>query len=282
MDPLTVIRTMWHHKAFVLPVVLAVLIAAGYVFQFGPRYFESSMSYALVNPKSPTDAELEANPELVNLNRDNPFLRSSDPSLITEVVIARLGSSQTSAKLDAAGLSTDYTVGKGINGNGFVVSITGNGESEEEALATTRAVGELLQDELRGVQKINNADDRFLFAALVVNSADKATEQFSSRLRSVIMVLLGGSVLMFGAVAFARSLEASRTRRTTAHRKATDAKAALKSEGSPIVAPPLRSSTAGASLRPQIPSPRIHVPSGKSEPGVREESFATREPARRR
>ncbi|MEV4988867.1 chain-length determining protein [Pseudarthrobacter sp. LMD1-1-1.1] len=212
MDPLTVMRTIWRYKTFILPAMLVTLIAVVYVFQFGPRYFESNMSYAMVNPKLPTDKELDEQPQLSTLNKDNPFLRSSDPSLITEVVIARLDSSAVAESLKSKGLSADYTVNKGINGNGFVVTITGHGESEEQALATTRALGTTLEEELKTVQKINGADDRFLFTALIINAPDQATEQFSSRLRSVIMVLLGGAVLTFGAVSLARSLEARRDR----------------------------------------------------------------------
>lgn len=213
MDPQAVIRTIWHYKAFVLPVMVITLIAVVYVFQFGPRYYEASMSSALVNPKLPTDKELDESPEIHALNKDNPFLRSSDPSLITEVLIARLSSSDTAQAMESKELSADYSVSKGINGNGFVVSITGNGESEEQAIATTRALGIRLEEELRAIQKINGADDRFLFTSLIVTAPGEATEQFSSRLRSVIMVLLGGAVLTFGAVSLARAREAGSVRR---------------------------------------------------------------------
>jgi hypothetical protein len=213
MDPVAVIKTMWRFKSLVFPVLLITMIAAVYVFQFGPRYFESSASYALVNPRIPTDKELAANPDLEKVTKTNPFLRSPDPGLITEVVIARLNASAVPETLNAEGLNPDYTVSKGINGNGFMVTITGNGDSEQQALATTRALGGMLQAELSSVQKVNGADDGSLFTALSITPLDKATEQFSSRLRSVVMVLIGGIVMIFGAVSAARSLEAMRSRR---------------------------------------------------------------------
>lgn len=206
MDPMEVMRAMWRHKVFVLPVLVLTAIAAAYVYQFGPRYYEAGTSFAIVNPRLPSDRELQLDSSLANLNGDNPFLRSSDQALISEVLIARLTSSTVAEGLEAKGLSADYTVTKGINGNGFVVSITASGNSEKLAMRTADVLGDELQDNLRDIQKVNDADDRFLFTALTVTPLDKATEQFSSRLRSVIMVLLGGSILMFGAVSTARSV----------------------------------------------------------------------------
>jgi hypothetical protein len=213
MDPMAVIRAMWRHKAFVLPVLLLTAVAAAYVYQFGPRYYEAQTSYAIVNPRLPSDRELLLDPSLENLNGDNPFLRSSDQALISEVLIARLTSSVVSETLQAKGLSAEYSVSKGINGNGFVVSITGSGDSEMLAMRTAGALGDELQTNLRDIQKVNSADDRFLFTALTVTPIDKATEQFSSRLRSVIMVILGGLILMFAAVSMARSLATTRGRK---------------------------------------------------------------------
>lgn len=213
MDPMEVIRAMWRHKVFVLPVLVLTVIAAAYVYQFGPRYYEAGTSFAIVNPRLPSDRELQLDSSLANLNGDNPFLRSSDQALISEVLIARLTSSTVAEGLEAKGLSADYTVNKGINGNGFVVSITASGNSENLAMNTAAALGDELQDNLRDIQKVNNADDRFLFTALTVAPLDKATEQFSSRLRSVIMVLLGGAILMFGAISTARSVASARQNR---------------------------------------------------------------------
>ncbi len=231
MDPTAVIRALWRHKAFVLPVLLLTAVAAAYVYQFGPRYYEASTSYAIVNPRPPSDREMLLDASLANLNGDNPFLRSSDQTLISEVLIARLSSSPVADGLQATGLSTDYTVNKGINGNGFVVSITGSGDSEELAIKTVSALGNQLQSNLRDIQKVNNADDRFLFTALTVTPLGKATEQFSSRLRSVIMVMLGGSILMFAAVSMARSAATMRgNRRPKKNRTTRGGNAALTSD----------------------------------------------------
>ena len=153
------------------------------------------------------------NPELGKLNNKNPYLRSSDPSLIVQVLLTRLNDSSMADKLKEQGLSSDYTVSRGVGGiNGFLVDITGIAETPEKSFATTRALGSMLEKDLHDAQKVNGADDSYLFYLDSRGSPDKATEQFSSRLRSLIAVFLTGVVLMFGAVSIARSVSVSRNR----------------------------------------------------------------------
>ncbi|MBT8160331.1 MULTISPECIES: chain-length determining protein [Arthrobacter] len=231
MDPLAVLKTIWHHKFAALPVVFVTLIAAVYVFQFAPRSYESTMTYAVINPSIPTDADKIANPALKKLNSSNPYLRASDPTLVVQVLITRLKDTSTADDLASKGLSKQYDVVRGAIGgqNSFLVDITGDASTPAQSIATTKRLGELLTEDLSSIQKIDGADDAYLFTSLVVATPDKATEQFSSRLRSLIGVLVGGLVLMFGAVSIARGRAKARQRREEAARDA-DAAAATGSQ----------------------------------------------------
>jgi len=82
VDPIAVLKTLWQHRFVSLPVLLLTFAAAIYIFQFAPRSYESSSTYALINPDIPTAQEVEKKPALEQLNKKNPYLRSSDPSLI--------------------------------------------------------------------------------------------------------------------------------------------------------------------------------------------------------
>jgi hypothetical protein len=219
MDPMAVLKTLWHHKFFVLPVVLFTLLAAGYVYQFGPRSYEASMSYAVVNPIVPTSEDIEKKPELGLANKDNPYLRSADPGLVVDVLITRMNALATADKLATAGLGNEYAVSRGVGGNGFVIDIRGVGDSEEQAIATTVALGQALESDLQEMQSVNGADKTYLFSSLTVSTPDRATELYSNRLRAAIIVFLVGAILVFGAVSLARAVEAGRKRR--AARKAT-------------------------------------------------------------
>lgn len=214
MDPLAVLRTLWRHRIVSIPILLLTLAAGLYVFQFAPRSYETSATYAMINPDIPTQQDLLNNPELGKLNDKNPYLRSSDPSLIVQVLLTRLNDSSMADKLKEQGLSPEYTVSRGVGGiNGFLVDITGIAETPEKSFATTRALGSTLEQYLYDGQKVNGADDAYLFSSIMVAPPDKATEQFSSRLRSLIAVFLAGVVLMFGAVSIAHSISVTRTRR---------------------------------------------------------------------
>lgn len=216
MNPAEVLRTLWKHRLVSIPILLLTLASALYVFQFAPRSYETSSTYAMINPDIPTQLDIVKNPGLGKLNSKNPYLRSSDPSLIVQVLLTRLNDSSMVDKMKEQGLSSDYTVSRGVGGiNGFLVDITGIADTPEKSFATTRALGSMLEKDLRTAQKVNGADDSYLFTSILVAPPDKATEQFSSRLRSLIAVFLTGVVLMFGAVSIARSVSVSRNRLRT-------------------------------------------------------------------
>jgi len=214
MDPVAVFRTIWQQRRIAIPIVLLTAVAALYVFAFAPRTYESSATYAIVNPDIPTGADIAKNPQLGNLNTKNPYLRSSDPSLIVQVMLTQLNDTSTADLLVSKGLSRDYTASRGVGGiNGFLVDITGTGTTPEESISTTKALGKLMQTYLYDAQKVNGADDAYLFSSIVVATPDKASEQFSSRLRSLIVVLLCGAVLLFGTISVTRSVDAARKRK---------------------------------------------------------------------
>lgn len=215
MNPLSVIRIIMQYKIAAIPAMVATLIAAVYVFQFAPRSFESTASYAIINPNPPGKEDELLDPTLAKLNSDNPYLRSSDPTLIVQVVMTGLNSKNSVDLLESMRLSTDYSVTRysAGNGSGFVLDIAGRGASPEESSAVTRALGNMLQKDLYEQQKVNGADDRYLFTSIVIAQSAKATEQFSSRLRSVIVVFLGGVVLTFVSISVARSIRSARTSR---------------------------------------------------------------------
>ncbi len=211
MDPLSVIKTLWRHKFILIPVLLLTLVAVIYLFAFGPRSYQSTASFALVNPMVPTEQEIAKNPALGNLNSNNPYLRSSDNTLIAQVLTTRLSTEEVAKSLQMRDLGTEYTVERaGSYGSGLLIQATATGTSPEQSMDTVAVLGEYLVQELRAMQEINGADERFLFTALPVTTGDHATEQFSSRLRTVIMVGAGGVVLLFAAVSAAQALDRRR------------------------------------------------------------------------
>lgn len=214
MNPVSVLKMLWHHKISMVSVLVLTLLAGSYVYFLAPRSYSASTVYVLVTPKVPTAAQLAKDPALAALNSDNPYLRSADSSLIAQVMVTKLSSSDTADSVVAAGLKPDYTVTlPATSGTGQLIRIEASGSSPANAIATVEALGDRLKSELRSVQKVNNADDLYLFTALQIDAPNKATEQFSSRLRALIVVVIGGVILLFGAVSIARLVENSRATR---------------------------------------------------------------------
>jgi capsular polysaccharide biosynthesis protein len=217
MTPVSVLKILWRHKVSMITVLVLTLVAAAYVFFYAPRSYMASTVYVLVTPRVPTVEEMRTDSALATANSDNPYLRSADSSLITQVMATKLSSTDVVDSLKAAGLSPDYTVTlPATTGAGQLIRMEATGSSPQRAIATAEALGQNLTAKLRDAQKVNGAADRYLFTALQIDPPSKATEQFSSRLRSMIVVLIGGVILLFGAVSIARMLENSRAARKDA------------------------------------------------------------------
>jgi hypothetical protein len=208
MDPIYVIKTLWRHKWVAMPVVLLTIVACVYVMFFAQRSYQATMKYALITPKVPTAVELQTSPQLAKVNGDNPYLRSPDSTLLSQVLITKLGAQETVKSLKQQGLGTEYTVAQASTfGSGMLLQLSASGDSPEQAVDTALALGNRLTSTLHDVQKINGADETYLYSALPVDGPGQAEEIFSSRLRTLIIVGVAGLVLVFGAVSVARSLE---------------------------------------------------------------------------
>ncbi|MCR2823916.1 chain-length determining protein [Microbacterium sp. zg.Y909] len=212
MDPLAVIRTIWQQKWYALPALILAIAAAAFVYLEGPRVYESGQAYALANPQTPTEKQIDADPSLLELNADNPYLRSSDPNLIANVLITRLNSQETAERLASSGLTGEYAVTPGSMGGGLAISIAASGDSPEQAMTAAEELGTLLRSYLHEVQTVNGADERYLFTALVVSDVSTPTEKISSRLRAVIVVGVVGVAFLFGAVSLGKWTEVRRLR----------------------------------------------------------------------
>ena len=212
MDPVDVLRTLWKERYWALPVVLLTMVAGCYAYGFGPRTFETGASFAVIAPTLPSDDEIAQDPRLGRLNKNNPYLRSSDPTLISDVLVTRMTAQDVPDRLEEAGLSSEYTIGQSPTGDGLVIDVTGIASSPRVSQSTTARLGRMLVTELRTMQKVEGADDRFLFTALTITPPAEARERYSSRLRSVIMIALAGVVLTFAAVSAGRFVRSVRSR----------------------------------------------------------------------
>jgi hypothetical protein len=213
MNPYAIFSTLWAHKLLTIPLVVLIAGVCGYALLYGPRVYESSATYVLITPDTPSEFAINNDPELV-AKTDNPYLRSPEPSLAAQVVMTRLAASDVGESLEREGLSTDYVVSPANEfGSGQIIRITASADTPAKAVQTTSRIGTLMIDELRSIQLVNGADAAYLLTAQEVTPAGAAAERVSSRLRSVAMLGVAGVVVLFGAVSFARALEIRKQRK---------------------------------------------------------------------
>lgn len=221
MDPISVLKTLWRHKWAALPMALLTILVCVYVMFFAQRTYEAAMTYALLSPKMPTEAEMRADPGLVAINGDNPYLRSGDRALLAQVMITKLGAQETAEQLKSRGLGVEYTVAQSLSsGSGMLLELSASGNSPAQAVDTAMELGNRLNTTLHEVQTINGADDSYLYSALLIDGPGQASEIFTSRLRTLIIVGVAGALLVFVSVSVARSVELARGRRPAVEKSA--------------------------------------------------------------
>ncbi|WP_313815182.1 hypothetical protein [Citricoccus sp.] len=216
MDPLTVLKTMWTHKWVTIPLVLLTVVACAYGMLWAPRSYESRATFALAMPSVPSEEQLQDDPELAAKNADNPYLRWRDTSLLAQVVIARVNSTEVGEKLEERGLASDFELMPPDGTSSGMMNLTVEGPSPEITTETVTFLSEEFTRIMRDVQKVNQADDLYLIEALPISGPAPAQEVFSSRLRFTAILGVVGMVLLFGAVSLAESIAASRRRTRSA------------------------------------------------------------------
>ncbi|WP_410814246.1 Wzz/FepE/Etk N-terminal domain-containing protein [Micromonospora sp. 067-2] len=214
MDLLALFTTVRRHKLIVLAVLL-VLIAGNAFVAFGipPRY-ESQAQYVLIAPPpQPTEAAIERDPGLLKVNANNPYLRLPNPSVVVDVLSQRVSGNMIRQELINQGADEDYTISStNAIGSGLVINVVGTGSSPDSAARTLDLVSKSMEKELYDMQKVDGADDKYLFQALPINPPTDPTRKVTGTIRSVIAVSAACLVLLFGLISVAEAVGPRRTK----------------------------------------------------------------------
>ncbi|MET7866775.1 Wzz/FepE/Etk N-terminal domain-containing protein [Micromonospora taraxaci] len=214
MDLLALFTTVRRHKLIVLA-VLAVLIAGNAFVAFGiPPVYESQAQYVLIAPPpQPSDAAIERDPTLLKVNANNPYLRLPNPSVVVDVLAQRVSGGLVRQGLISQGADEDYTISStNAIGSGLVINIVGTGSSPESAAKTLDLVAASMEKELYDMQKVDGADDKYLFQALPINPPTDPTRKVTGTIRSMIAVSAACLVLLFGLISVAEAIGPRRTK----------------------------------------------------------------------
>lgn len=213
MDLLTLVAALRRHKLIVLLVLLIAAAANGYVAFGVPPQYESHAQFVLIAPPTPpSEAAIERDPELAKINTNNPYLRLPNPAVVVEVLAQRVSADAVRRELIAQGADRDYVISSTNEfGSGLVIDVVGTGTSAEAAVRTLELVTARMQVELRTMQKVHGADDRYLFQALPVSAPAEPIRKVTGTFRSMVAVSAACVVLLFGLISVADAIGTRRT-----------------------------------------------------------------------
>ena len=215
MDLLSLLRTLLHFKWITLVVLGATVAGIAAFVVTGPKVYQVEASYVLVNPPLPSESELANSPALRRLNSNNPYLRFSNQAMVGQVVASRVGGNQVRSELIAAGADKDYVIAPSgeFGGSGQILQITGLGATPEAAARTGGLVTERMIQELRSMQKVYGADDRYLMTTLAIEPPGPPRQQTSGSMRSIMGIAGAGVLVLFMAISIAQAVEQARGQR---------------------------------------------------------------------
>jgi capsular polysaccharide biosynthesis protein len=209
MDIFAILRSLRRH--WVITLVVAALTVGGSLslLLVMPRNYESSASYVLVNPDSgPTQDEIAADPSLA-VNRNNPYLRFSNPSTVGQVLSGRVSAANVREELTAKGAGEDYRIAPSpeFGGSGQVLDLVGTGTSPQQAEETLRLVADRMVTELTDMQAVYGADPSTFINVLPVAAPTKAKLVLSGTVRAMVGFAVAGVLLLFSAISVAEATD---------------------------------------------------------------------------
>ncbi|MGY1694440.1 hypothetical protein ACI780_05935 [Geodermatophilus sp. SYSU D00814] len=221
MDLFAILRSIRRHWVITGLVVVLTAAACAWLVLVMPRDYEANASYVLVNPAPPpTDAQIERDPSLAGVNRNNPYLRFANEGTVGQVLSARMSGGTVRDALVGQGADAGYTIGPSPT-SGQIVDIVGTGTSAAEAERTLALVSERMEAELAALQQVYGADPSALITPLPVAEPTGGHVVVSGTIRSLVGVVGAGVILLFAAISIAEGREALRREERRPSRRAT-------------------------------------------------------------
>jgi hypothetical protein len=188
------------------------------VYKLAPPTYKASGSLVLFNPLAPPTATAGRTTS-TTLDANNPFARFNDLSVVVDIMVREMSSSQVGQQLQAAGLHGSYTVGANLAYyTGPVLDISTQAGTPDAAKTDIGLVMAEFQKQLAAQQARYGTSPEYFITAQPIVIPTTATKVFSSTLRRLIAVGVLDTLLLLGLAALVDSvawhLKARRIRAT--------------------------------------------------------------------
>jgi capsular polysaccharide biosynthesis protein len=212
MDLLSILQAVWRRKLITIPVVLLTLAGAFYVLKLKPPVYQASSSFLLVNPPAgPTTAQIALQPKLAKIDPNNSFANFGNLDLVADVVIDLVTAPSAQEALVQAGVDPRY---EAALANDFdsppLIEITGIGATAQEAIRSADLVTTAAMADLYQMQKSQGINKYYMIKSVQVVQPLQAQKTESGKLRTIIVILALGIILLFLAVSTMDAIEKRR------------------------------------------------------------------------
>jgi hypothetical protein len=240
MDLLTIARLLRKHLALSLSVICLTVLAGLALFWLMPSQYASQASFVLANPAEPPTAwQIAQNPELGGVNYNNPYLRFTNDTTVSQVLSDRIEAEAVRQEMVAAGADGNYSIAPSTSfgSSGQILGLTATGASPAQADLSMQLVTQRMKQELLSMQKVYGADDGVLITALPVAPPSVPKEVLAGSVRSLVGIAGAGVILLFAAISISERLPSSKAngrRRHVARPEALD-ETTMRDESPPEV-----------------------------------------------
>lgn len=204
MDLLSFIRTLWRHRWWTLPLVVVIAAATVFMGVAGDRTYEARADLVLIGPPGPpTAAEVEADPSLATARLDNPYARSFDATVITEIV-ARV----IAAEGSGSALPTGYRIetARRYGSAAPLVEISARATDPVIASQNAQEISNRFVAALQDLQAVEDVHPRSLITTRSVDTGQDPQEVLTQRLRAVMGVAALGALILIIAITTAQAV----------------------------------------------------------------------------
>lgn len=218
MDMVSIIRLIWRHKIAVIPVILLTLMGLFYVFVVKPPVYQASATVLLVNPPGePTTAQISANPQLKNINANNPYVNYNNLNVVADVVMSLVTAEPGQQALVRAGADPRYQVAlSSAFGTPPIIQVTGVASSGEEAIRSAALVASAIRTNLHQMQAKQDVNSYYMITSEEIVQPTQAHMAVSGKIRTLIAVLGLSALLLLVAVSMSEAIEKRRKQKIVA------------------------------------------------------------------
>ncbi len=254
MNLFAIVGTLWQHKRVMIPVILLTIFGMLYIVAVQNPTYQAKASVLLTNPPTPpTSAQIAADPSLAGVNTYNPLASLGNLVLVADVLIEVVTSPVAKQALVQAGANPGYQVASDVSlETPPAIDITGVGSNAQSAVQSAQLVADAISRDLTQIQVNQHVNSKYMISSVEYLKPTSATTSSSGKLRTMIVVVAIGFILLLVAVSVSQAFEERKNGRQRQGRKPAS-HAGSHHE-------PVNSPTAGMYDRPQWAAMRMSEP----------------------